>query len=199
MTATLPVDSFGPGRLRGCIASRRAALLLSCLASCLSHCLSPSSHCAALLSSRCATLSSTRRASLLSHRLSSSSRCADHLCSRRAGWLLRPLSTCHPLVVSSSCCAASRCLVAPAGCHIIISRRPLVTPPSRSLIVLAGCCVASPCAALWLSHHLLSSSHCAALSSYFRAVALPLAVLSLRRPLIISSRQLVVASPLLIL
>ena len=68
--------------------------------------------------------------------------------SRRAGWLLRRLSMRRPLIVSLSRRAASRCRVAPAGCRAIISRRPLVAPPSRPLIVLAGCCVASPCAAL---------------------------------------------------
>ena len=73
--------------------------------------------------------------------------------SRRASWLLRRLSTRRPLVVSSSLCTASRCLIAPAGCCFIISCPPLVAPPSRPLIVLAGCCVVCPCAAL-------SSSRC---------------------------------------
>jgi hypothetical protein len=75
--------------------------------------------------------------------------------------LLRPAPSSRPLValagccfasrcaaISSSHCAASCCLVAPAGCYAIISCRPLVAPPSRPLIVLAGCCVACPCAAL---------------------------------------------------
>ena len=65
-----------------------------------------------------------------------------------AGWLLRHLSTRRPIIVSSSCRAASRCLVASAGCRAIISCRHLVAPPSCPLIVLAGCCVACPCAAL---------------------------------------------------
>ena len=73
--------------------------------------------------------------------------------SHRAGWLLCRLSMRRTLVDSSSRHAASRCLVAPAGCHAIISRRPLAAPPSRPLIMLAGCCVACPCAAL-------SSSRC---------------------------------------
>ena len=68
--------------------------------------------------------------------------------SRHAGWLLRRLSTRRPLTVSLSRCAASCCLVAPAGCRTIISCRPLVAPPSRPLIVLAGCCIACPCVAL---------------------------------------------------
>ena len=68
--------------------------------------------------------------------------------SRRAGWLLRRLSTHHPLVVSLSHRAASCCLVVPAGCCTIISCHPLVAPPSHTLVVLAGCCVACPCAVL---------------------------------------------------
>ena len=77
----------------------------------------------------------------------------------RAGWLLRRFSTRRPLVVLSSCCAASRCLVAPAGCRAIISCRPLVAPPSRPLIVLAGCCVACPCASLSSSCPLVIVHH----------------------------------------
>jgi hypothetical protein len=50
--------------------------------------------------------------------------------------LLRRLSTRRPLVVSSSRRAASCCLIAPAGCRIIISRCPLIAPPSCPLIVL---------------------------------------------------------------
>ena len=64
------------------------------------------------------------------------------------GWLLRRLSTRRPLVVLSSRRAASRCLVAPAGCCIIISCHSLVAPPSHPLIVLDGCCVDSPCTTL---------------------------------------------------
>ena len=47
-----------------------------------------------------------------------------------AGLLLPHLSTRRPLFVSSSRRAASRCLVAPAGCRAIISLRPLVAPTS---------------------------------------------------------------------
>ena len=137
--------------------------------------------------------------------------------------LSRCLSTHRPLVILSSCCAASHCLVAPAGYHIIISCRPPVAPPSRPLIVLAGCCVASPCAALWLLHRLSSSSHFAALllsccaswlwhclsspfhrttlSSTRRASLLSHCLSSSscdawRHSLVLSSRQLVVALPL---
>jgi hypothetical protein len=52
---------------------------------------------------------------------------------RRAGWLLHRLLMCHPFIVLSSCRAASRCLVAPAGCRAIISCRPLVALPSLIL------------------------------------------------------------------
>ena len=77
-------------------------------------------------------------ASLLSHHcLSLSSCCAAHSSSRPARWLLRPLLTHRPLVFSSSRHAASHFLVAPAGCCIIISHRPLVAPPSRPLIVIS--------------------------------------------------------------
>jgi hypothetical protein len=54
---------------------------------------------------------------------------------------------------SPSCRAASRCLIASAGCRIVTSCRPLIVPPSRPLIVPAGCCVASHCAALSSSRH----------------------------------------------
>jgi len=74
--------------------------------------------------------------------------------SHHTGWLLHRLSTHHPLVNSTSRCATSVCLVAPAGCCAIISRHSLIAPPSRHpLIVLAGCCVACPCAALLSSRH----------------------------------------------
>jgi len=84
----------------------------------------------------------------LPHCLSSSSCCTAHSSSHRAGWLFRRLSARRPLVISPSLRAASRCLIASAGCCIITSHRPLVVPPSRPLSVLAGCCVASPCATL---------------------------------------------------
>jgi hypothetical protein len=44
----------------------------------------------------------------------------------------------RPLAVLSSHRTTSCCLVASAGCRAIISRRPLVAPPSRPLIVLAS-------------------------------------------------------------
>ena len=76
---------------------------------------------------------------MLSHCLSLSSCCAAYSSSRRAGWLLcaSPLDVppSRRLVVLS--CRLLFCLVAPAGCHIIISRRPLIAlPSSRPLIVL---------------------------------------------------------------
>ena len=78
---------------------------------------------------------------------------ATLLSSRRASWLLRRLLMRCPHILLSSNRSTSCCLVAPAGCRPIISRRPLVTPSSRPLIVLAGCCVACPCTALSFSHH----------------------------------------------
>jgi hypothetical protein len=81
---------------------------------------------------------------------------ATLLSSRRAGWLLRRLSTRRPLAVSSSHRATSCCLFVPAGCQAVISCHPLVATPSCPLIVLAGCCVACPYTALSSSR--LSSS-----------------------------------------
>ena len=143
-----------------------AAFLSSCRTSWLSHRLSPSSHCAAL-SLSCLVASAGCHIASCCPLIASPSRqlvapaccriasprplfvpCAALSSSRRAGWLLLRLSTRHPLVVSSSHCATSRCLVAPAGCHVTISCRLLVALPSRPLIVLAGCCVACACAAL---------------------------------------------------
>jgi hypothetical protein len=82
----------------------------------------------------------------------------------RTGWLLRCLSTRRPLVILSSRHVASCCLVAPAGCHAIISCCPVVlAPPSHPLIVLAGCCIACPCTALL-------SSRCSPLPTLSNAV-----------------------------
>ena len=125
-------------------------LLLSCHARWLLHCLLPSSS--------CVTLSYSHSASLLFHQLSSSSCCTSLSSSCRAGWLLHRLrcttlfSSCHShrAALSSSrrlFVPPPRCLVMPAGCHII-SNRPLIVPPTRPLIMPAGCCVASPCTPL---------------------------------------------------
>ena len=64
--------------------------------------------------------------------------------------------------------------------------------------------LSSPRRASWLSHSLLSSSHCAALrplvnSPHQSVVTLPLLVLSLRCPLVILSCQLVVAYPIAVI
>jgi hypothetical protein len=85
------------------------------------------------------------------------------------------------------------------GCHLASQFRldgkdyevvsPLVAPPWCPLVMPAGCRIAS-CRPLIA----LPSSRLVA-----PAVALPLAVLSLRHPLVNSSRQLVDASPLLVL
>ena len=73
-------------------------------------------------------------ASLLSHCLSSSSCCAAHSSSCCAGWLLCVSSLDAPpsrhLVILS--------LVVPAGCRIIISRRPLVALPSSCPLIVLG-------------------------------------------------------------
>jgi hypothetical protein len=110
-------------------------------------------------------------------------------------------SSCLAAILSSSCLLTeprSHCLVAPAGC-CVASRRvavsssrraaalssycpPLTAPPSCCLVMLAGCCVAS-------CRDTVLSSRCAAHSR-------PFVVLSLRHPLVASSRRLVVASPL---
>jgi hypothetical protein len=118
------------------LSSHCAALSLSYCTSWLSYCLSPSS--------RCATLLSSRRTSLLLHCLLLPSRRAAHSSSCHAGWLLPCLLTHRPLVVSLSHCTASRCLVMPAGCRIIISYYPIVALPSCPLIMLTDCCIASP-------------------------------------------------------
>jgi len=153
------------------VASPLAILSLCCplvvLSPQLSHCLLPSSH--------CTTLSSTPRASLLSmaspHPLvvllpALSSSCL-------AGWLLSCLSMRRPLVISLSCRATSRCLVAPAGCVassslVVLSlHRPLVlsscwlvvvlpvlAPPSHPLVVVHRRCHRTPLnAAAAFEHH----------------------------------------------
>ena len=170
---------FGPRRLRGCVASRHAALLSPRCASWLSHRLWSSSHCAAL--------SSSCRSSWLSHCLSPSSRCAT-LSSSRApaccciasprplvAWPTRPLHTLTGCFVTSSCAALSwsRGLVVSWSCRLVISssRRAALSPYPH---------------ASWLAHHLSSSSRCAALLSSHRAGWL-LRCLSLHPPLVLSS------------
>jgi len=140
MAATLPVDSVGPRRLRGCVASNCATLSSPRRASWLSHSLLSSCHCAALLS--------TRRASLLLHRLSSSSHCAALSSSCHASCLMHcllPSSRCATL--SSTRCASllSHCLSSSSHCTprhpLVLSLRrlvvasPLAAPPSRCLVV----------------------------------------------------------------
>jgi len=96
----------------------------------------------------------------------------------------------RPLVVSSSCRASwwSHCLSSSSHCTALSS--------SSHCAALSSSCHAS-----WLSHCLSSSSHCTTLSSTSRA-SLWLHHLSLssccapRQPLVLSSRRLVVVSPL---
>jgi hypothetical protein len=165
---------FGPERLRGCVASRRAALLSPCRASWMSHRLLSFSHCATLSSSchtswlsqclspssRCATLSSSCCASLLSHHLTSSSCCAAHSSSHRSDWLLCQLLMPHLLVVLSS-----RHLIVSLSCRLVVlSSCRLVVLSSCRLVVLSSCrlVVLSSCRLVVLSSCLLvvSSSRC---------------------------------------
>jgi hypothetical protein len=76
----------------------------------------------------------------------------------------------------------------PAGCRNT-SCRPLIAPPSHHLVAPAGCCISS-------RQPLIMLPSCCLIAP---AVALPLAILLLRHPLVNSSHQLVVASPRLIL
>ncbi len=110
----------------------------------------------------------------------------------------------------------SRRLVAPADCPIV-SRCPLVVPPSCPLVVPACCCIATPhplvalhfrppfCAG-WLlrclstRRPLIVSSRCPLVILLRQLiVALSAIMLLLRHPLVILSRRLVVALPLLAL
>jgi len=80
-------------------------------------------------------------------------------------------------------------LIVPAGCRIASCHHLIVTP-SRQLIAPACCCIASPHPLIALpSRHLVPPAGCRIASCR------PL----LRHPLVNSSHQLVVASPLLIL
>ena len=158
MAATLPIASvWTPTSMRlCCLSSRRPGVVSSCQLVVASPLVVPSLRRPLVVLSRqlvvalpLAVLSLRHPLVNLSHQLVvasppraalSSSRCAD--------WLLRHLLVLCPLVISWTHCGTSSCLVAPAGCRTIISRRPFIAPPSRPLIVLAGCCVASACAAL---------------------------------------------------
>ena len=80
-------------------------------------------------------------------------------------------------------------------CSFIASCRPLVAPPSRPLVAPACCCIASPCPLVAL--HSRPPFHAGWLLRPFLACR-PL-VISSRHPLVISSRQLIVASRLVIL
>ena len=142
-----------------CIASRRPLICAALLSSCRTSCCIASRRplvvppsCQLVMPAYCCIASPCP---LVATR--------DALLSSCPTGLLCRLSTCRPLVVLSSHHAASRCLVAPAGCRAIISCRPLVAPPSRPLIVLAGFCIACPCTSL-------SSSHCSPLPMPSKAI-----------------------------
>ena len=117
----------------------------------------------------CWSLSSSQCAGwLLLHSLSS--RCRLILSSLRTLEFSRRPLTAPPsphLITQGGCCVASH------RAAVSSSRRPLTAPPSRHLITQAGCCVA-----------------------LIAPPSRPLVILSLRRPLVISSRHLVAASPL---
>ena len=101
---------------------------------------------------------------------------------RRASWLSHSLlSSSHCAVLSSTCRASllSHCLSLSSHCAAL----------------------SSSCRASWLSHSLLPSSHCATLLSTHCTSVLSRRLSSFsrcaqRRPLILSSHQLVVTSPL---
>ena len=170
--------AFGPGRIRGCVVSRRAALLSPRRASWLSH------RFLLFLSSSLIVIVPP------SHRLVASAKC--HIVSCRP--LVAPPSC--PLVMPVCCCIASSCplslrcplvlvsLVAPAGCCVASQRATLSL--SRCLVVSSSCrdALSSSHHASWLLHHLSSSSRCAALLSFHCAGWL-LRCLFLRRPLVL--------------
>jgi len=141
---------FGPGRLRGCVAS----LSSPCRASWLLHCLLLSSHCAALLSTHCARHASLllRLIALPSHRLVAPAGC--HIASRRplvappSCQLVAPaccrITSPHPLVAPHTTLSFSRCVS--WLLHCLLMCRPLVVSlshcaTSHCLIDPAGCCV----------------------------------------------------------
>ena len=175
-------NPFGAERLRGCVASHRATLVSSRRASWLLHCLLSSPHCASLSSSCCA--------SWLLHRLSPSSHCAalSSSCRLVVALPLAVLSLCHPLV---------NLLI-----QLVVTSPLLVlllcpASPSRPLVVPAGCCVAYRCAALSSTRRLVMPPLVVLLR---QLVVMPssLVVLSLHRPLVLSSCWLVVALPVLV-
>jgi len=90
-----------------------------------------------------------------------------------------------PLVAPTSCH-----LVVPAGC-CIASCHPLIVPPSRQLVAPACCCITSPCPLIALPSHCLVTPAGCCIASHHSLIAPPSCQLS--------SCQLVVASPLLIL
>ena len=125
----------------------------------------------------------------------------------RASWLLHPLHC--PLVVLSRQLVVALPLVILSLRHHLVNllhqladASPLLVlslcpaQPSRPLVAPAGCCVASRCAALSSSHRLVVPP---LIVSSCQLVALPssLVVLSLHRPLVLSSCWLVVALPVL--
>ncbi len=97
------------------------------------------------------------------------------------------LLLCHPLIKSSHQLVVTSPL-------LVLLLRPAM--PSRPLVVPAGCCIASRCATLSSSRHLTVPP---LVVSSRQLVVSPssLVVLSLHRPLVLSSCWLVVALPVL--
>jgi hypothetical protein len=96
--------------------------------------------------------------------------------------LVAPPSRCQ--IAQAGCCVGSCRAAVLSPCHATCSSShcPLTAPPSCFLIAPSGCCVASRCA----TRSLLSSSHCAALSS--SCADWLLCCLSLHHPLVLLSR-----------
>jgi len=177
---------FGPRRLRGCVTSHHAALSSSRCASWLLHSLLSSSHHTLVnsshqlvvalpllfLSLRRPLVSSSCCASWLSHCLLPSSRCATLSSTCRASLMLHRLSL-------SSCCAPRRPLV--LSSRRLVAVLPLNAPPSRRLIVSSSRRLVVP-SLIVLSHQLVVAPS-------------SLVILSLHRPLVLSSSWLVGALP----
>ena len=111
--------------------------------------------------------------------------------------LSRQLVVPLPLAILSLCHPLVNSLhqLVVASPLLVLSLRP--APPSRPLVAPSGCCVASRCAALLLSRHLVVLP---LVVSSRQLVVAPssLAVLSLHRPLVLSLCWLVVALPVLV-
>ena len=82
---------------------------------------------------------------------------------------------------------------------VILSRRPLVVPPSCAHFALACCHIASPCPLVAPYSCLFLSSRQLVVASPLNAPPSPYLIVSLCRSLVVSSRQLVVVSSLVVI